>query len=111
MDINNKVATKIKEIRDHKNISQAAIAKQLEISTSAYSRLESGEVQITLNILEKISQLLEVNIVELLDLKNTQINYFNHNPFAHNMSTGCTINICIPVDEVKEFITEIVSKK
>lgn len=105
MTINNKVALKIKEYRDFKNISQAALAKQLLMSNSAYSRLENGEIQITLTMLEKIAEKLNVTMLELLDFKSSQINNFNNNSFAQ--SGNSTINITLTPDEFQKVYAEV----
>jgi transcriptional regulator with XRE-family HTH domain len=41
MNINDKVAAKIKELRELKNILQRNFAKQINMSASAYSRIEN----------------------------------------------------------------------
>lgn len=62
MEIHNK----IKFFRLSKNLTQAYLADELQIDVANYSRLERGETSITINRLQKIAELLEVNINELL---------------------------------------------
>ncbi len=57
---------KIKFIRLSKNLTQGYIADELGIDVANYSRLERGETSITLDRLQKIASLLEVNIAELI---------------------------------------------
>lgn len=40
---------KIRQIRELKNFTQDYMAAQLEMSTRAYSKIESGETQLTVN--------------------------------------------------------------
>ena len=40
---------KIKQIRELKNITQEYVATQLGLTTRAYSKIESGETQLTIN--------------------------------------------------------------
>lgn len=63
---------KIKQIRELKNITQEFIAKELETSTRAYSKIENGETQLTINRLNEISAILQVDPIEVLgfDEKN-----------------------------------------
>lgn len=73
----NKPETKIKQIRELKNITQDFIAKQLEISTRAYSKIENGETQLTINRLNEISAILKVDPMEVLGFDEKNI--FNIN--------------------------------
>jgi transcriptional regulator with XRE-family HTH domain len=57
---------KIKFFRLSKNLTQAYLADELQIDVANYSRLERGETSISIERLEKIAQLLEVNLNELL---------------------------------------------
>ncbi len=109
MNINDQVAAKIKEIRESKNVSQATFAKQIGMSNSAYSRIESGEVQLTVVVLEQISEKLNVSIFELMDFKSTQVNNFNNNQFAQNGGNP-TINISLPVEEFYKWVSHMKEK-
>jgi len=71
-----KPETKIKQIRELKNISQEFIATQLGISTRAYSKIETGETQLSIKRLNEISSILEVPPLEILGFDEKQI--FNH---------------------------------
>jgi transcriptional regulator with XRE-family HTH domain len=57
---------KIKFFRLSKNFTQAYLADELQIDVANYSRLERGETSISIERLQKIAGLLEVNINELL---------------------------------------------
>ncbi len=64
---------KIKQIRELKNITQEFVAKELELSTRAYSKIESGETQLTINRLNEISAILKVDPIEILGFDDRQI--------------------------------------
>ena len=49
---------KIKQIRELKNYTQEYVATQLGLTTRAYSKIESGETQLTINRLNEISSIL-----------------------------------------------------
>ena len=70
--------TKIKQIRELKNFTQEYIAQQLNLSTRAYSKIETGETQLTINRLNEISAILEVQPMEVLGFDDKKI--FNIRP-------------------------------
>jgi len=64
---------KIKQVRELKNITQEHIALQLGLSTRAYSKIETGETQLTINRLNEISRILGVEPIEVLGFDEKQI--------------------------------------
>ena len=64
---------KIKQIRELKNITQEFIATQLGLSTRAYSKIETGETQLTINRLNEISKVLGVDSIEILGFDDKQV--------------------------------------
>ena len=65
--------TKIKQIRELKNLTQDYVASQLQLTTRAYSKLESGETQLTINRLNEISSILEIEPLEILGFDDKQV--------------------------------------
>lgn len=61
-----KLGGRIREIRKLKKISQADIAAQLDISITAFSKIERGLTNISINRLEEIAQILGISIINLL---------------------------------------------
>ncbi|PIE97300.1 MAG: transcriptional regulator [Polaribacter sp.] len=64
---------KIRQIRELKNITQEFVARELDISTRAYSKIENGETQLTINRLNEISEVLKVDPIEILGFDEKQI--------------------------------------
>ena len=64
---------KIKQVRELKNFTQEYVATQLGLTTRAYSKIESGETQLTINRLNEISKILEVDPVEVLGFDDKQV--------------------------------------
>lgn len=64
---------KIKQLRELKNFTQEHMAQQLKLSTRAYSKIETGETQLTINRLNEISAILGINPVEVLGFDDRQI--------------------------------------
>lgn len=68
-----KPETKIKQIRELKNLTQEHIANQLWLSVRAYSKIETGETQLTINRLNDISKILGIDPIEILGFDEKQI--------------------------------------
>ena len=62
-----KVVRKIREIRKQKGYSNESMAVDLEMSTSAYNKMERLETALTLERFIKIKEILNVPYSELLD--------------------------------------------
>ena len=63
--MNTKMGMRIRTLRTSKGISQEEIADRLHISQSAYSRIENGESNNWINLIEKICNVLDVKPEEL----------------------------------------------
>ena len=64
---------KIKQLRELKNFTQEYMAQQLGLSTRAYSKIESGETQLTINRLNDISEILGIDPIEVLGFDERQV--------------------------------------
>lgn len=65
--------TKVKNIRELKNLTQDYMASQLKLSVRAYSKIESGETQLTISRLNEISEILNVSPIEILGFNEKNI--------------------------------------
>ncbi len=99
-----KVNEKIRQIRELKNLAQEYIAKELGLSIRAYSKIESGETQLTINRLNEISKILNVAPQEILGFDATIV--FNN---GNNQQGGKYENTVYHQTEVK-FIKELYEK-
>jgi transcriptional regulator with XRE-family HTH domain len=63
----NIIGTKITELIKKMELKRSDVAEFLEIDTSTLSRYESGQRNIPLKILEKLSDLFGISLSELLD--------------------------------------------
>lgn len=70
---------KIKDLRDELEITQAEVANQLGCTRSAYSLWEINKNTIPLYYLNKLANILNVNIDYLVDLSNDKNIDFNKN--------------------------------
>lgn len=71
--INKKIALDLRSARLMRNYSQEYMALQLKISQNAYSKMEVGKTLITVEAIYKISDILEVDIYTLLNVKQLTV--------------------------------------
>jgi transcriptional regulator with XRE-family HTH domain len=64
------IAEQIKSIRKNKGFSQQEIADKLAINRVQYNRIETGKSDPTMNILQRIANALDINVVEFFEAKN-----------------------------------------
>jgi transcriptional regulator with XRE-family HTH domain len=63
---------KIRLLRHQKGWSQEDVAKKLDISIPAFSKIETGITDINLSRLEQISVLFEMTVVQLLTFNDSE---------------------------------------
>jgi transcriptional regulator with XRE-family HTH domain len=71
------VATKIRKIREHKNYTQYYLAVKLGITQNAYSKMELGYSNITIERVARIAGLLEVDLLDLINTDNRDLSQLN----------------------------------
>ncbi|MCP4460638.1 MAG: helix-turn-helix transcriptional regulator [Cytophagales bacterium] len=84
---NQKIGTKIRRFRESKEYTQEYMASLLNISQNSYSRLEKDPKNMPLTRLEEICQILEINLKDLIDGKESSV-YFNNNEAEYQNSYG-----------------------
>lgn len=72
-----KLHDKIKLLRLSKNLTQLYLAEELGIDVANYSRLERGVTSISINRLEEIASILEIDVADFLS-KNAEIEMNGH---------------------------------
>ena len=83
---------KLKQLRELKNFTQEYLATQLGLTTRAYSKIESGATQLTINRLNEISTILGIDPIEALGFDHQNI--FNScTQEGDNNTIGTTNNI------------------
>lgn len=96
--------TKLRKLREQKNWSQMDIAHQLDISQSAYNKWESGQSKPTLNNLQKLAEIFEV---DFFDLIKEQI---PHADFSNSKFEGNSY-VVNPIDSTNNFQSNEVIEK
>jgi len=79
---------KIKVMRLCKNLSQEEVAEKLGYSVNGYSKIERGDTDIKLDKLSKISEILGIELNQLLGLNDKNIFSFIDN---FPQSSSCNI--------------------
>jgi transcriptional regulator with XRE-family HTH domain len=69
----NQPEIKLKQLRELKNFTQEYMANQLGLSTRAYSKIETGETQLTINRLNEIAEILGIDPIEILGFDHQNI--------------------------------------
>jgi transcriptional regulator with XRE-family HTH domain len=65
-DLNVETGRYIKGLRMSNNLTQSEIARELGISTSAYSKIEAGITDLNFSRLEQIAKFFSTNVIILL---------------------------------------------
>lgn len=79
-----KTYEKIREYRDEKKLTQAEVAEKLDISVTAYSKIERGLTELTLLRLYQLAEIFEVDVTELIPKDNTVYIQMNNNNDNNN---------------------------
>jgi len=86
--------SKIKKCREHKGMSQEQLAERLNVSQSAYAKIEGGKRRIEAGLLFKIAEELDEKVEHFLDDSFTYIqngnNEFKDNSALHQNNLNST---------------------
>lgn len=97
------VRDRIRKIRQLREYSQEYMGEQLGITQKGYSAIETGEAPLTLERLEKIAEILEIEIPKLLSFDEKMLFYnyqHSNNTFYGNNSAGSAL-----VKQLQEEVT------
>ena len=64
------IADRLKKIRMEKNVSQDFLSKKLGFTQKAYSKIENNETKLNVDVLQRISEVLEVPIESFFNTNN-----------------------------------------
>jgi transcriptional regulator with XRE-family HTH domain len=106
------IGTNIKNIRELKNFSQEYIAGEIEVSQSTYARIENGTTIPRIDKLQRIADVLEVDLSTLLS--TTNIFHINFNKSAsqsvQNGYINNQTNSIIDIEMLRKIIQEEIHK-
>jgi transcriptional regulator with XRE-family HTH domain len=86
------IGSKLKRLREIKNLKQEDVAKRLNISKQAYSKIERDETKLDIQRIMDLSEIFEVSAEELLRGESCNVNLnqpkeCNNQQFSGNLST------------------------
>jgi transcriptional regulator with XRE-family HTH domain len=98
------VGKNIKQLRELKNFTQSYMAEHLSMSIGGYSKIETGQTDVSLSKIQQIAEILDTDLSTILnfDAKNV----FNQCNNSGSIVTG-TINTQNNNGNVVEFLTSI----
>lgn len=91
----------IKKFRELKNITREVIASELEMSLSGYSKIERNEVDLTISKIQKIAEILKVDVSQILNFDASQIFNVSNNNLVHSIGAKAE-NMHFHTDDYKE---------
>lgn len=65
-----KIASRLKELRLQKDLTQADLAHKAGINPNTYAKIERGEQAATVKMLERIANALEVELSEVFTFRH-----------------------------------------
>lgn len=77
MELN--IGENIKKLRELKNVTREDIAHKLKMSLSNYSKIERGEIDLTISRVQQIAEVLDVEVSNILNFDATQIFNISNN--------------------------------
>jgi transcriptional regulator with XRE-family HTH domain len=67
------IGEKVKKVRELRNYTQEYVAQELGITQESYSRIEANKSTLTIQRLDKIAEVLKVNVFDLLSFDEKYI--------------------------------------
>jgi len=95
------IGDNIKKFRELKNITREQMAADLEMSVSGYSKIERGEIDLTISRIQQIAQILNIDISQILNFDATQIFNVSHNNLVQGLGAKAE-NMHFYTDDYRE---------
>lgn len=103
-DKNKIIAARVKELRRNKSVSQAELASKLNITVTAYNRIENDKTQITVHMLFSIAEALNVSVNRLLDLPIDNMGNHTTGTIMINAGNG-RVYLSISTEELRKYLS------
>jgi transcriptional regulator with XRE-family HTH domain len=103
------IGNNIKQIRELKKYSQEYVAQELGISQSSYARIENGTVIPRIDRLQRIAEILEIDVSFLLNTTNTFSIVFNATANQSGYISNQSNNV-LDIEELRKIIREELGK-
>ena len=96
------IGNRIKKLREIRNYTQTYMSVELEISVSAYSKIERDETEISLKRLEQISKILNVSVNGIMQFDEKAL---IENANLNNSKSNRSSNIEPLIEQMRNEIT------
>jgi len=100
-DINKKIGEKIKKAREQSGITQQKLAEMLGVARPTISQIENGERKISADELIKLSEIFDISVETLLDIKKPLEVILEKNKKHEKKKTKIRVNV--PQRNVERF--------
>lgn len=111
---NMKINDKIRFLRESKNWSQEEMAMRLGMSTNGYSKIERGETNLTIPKLEKIVEVFDTDILEVMSLGERNVVVFKESNHSLSIINPSSQDLIAEITQLKQAInyqTELLEQK
>jgi transcriptional regulator with XRE-family HTH domain len=82
------ITDNIKRFREIKNLTRDQLASELDMSLSGYSKLERGEVELTVSRLYQIAEVLQVPPSEILNFDASRVFNISNNNIVNGIEVS-----------------------
>jgi transcriptional regulator with XRE-family HTH domain len=82
MELN--IGENIKKLRELKNLTREDLAQKLKMSLSNYSKIERGEIDLTISRAQQIAKVLDVEISNILNFDASQVFNISNNKLVQD---------------------------
>lgn len=106
---NMQVGQKIKKVREIRNYTQEYVATKLGITQESYSKIEANKTQVSTQRLEKIADILDINMLDLLAFDDKFVFNNINNSYEHSQENAKIIFVNQSENE-KELYEQIVAQ-
>lgn len=100
------IGTKVKKLRELRNFTQEYMAKNLDMTTSGYGKIERDESEVSYQRLEKIAEVLGIKVEDIINFNEKLVFNIMHN---NNSNNGYVVNNGISSDE-KSLYEQIIAQ-
>lgn len=98
------IGDNIKKFRELKNMTREQLASELGLSVSGYSKIERGEIDLTVSRVQEIAQILEVDVSQILNFDATQVFNISNNQLVQGFGSKKVKNNNYPDDYREKYI-------
>ncbi|QIW15820.1 transcriptional regulator [Pasteurellaceae bacterium RH1A] len=92
---------KIRTIREANQWSQEEMAAKMNMSTNGYAKIERGETKLNLHKLEQITNIFNIDILELIDSGKSGVVLINENGDHSANYYGNSDNLTLEIEKLK----------